>query len=44
MAKEKDVNDILCEEGDEAVRALHHDAEPFDEGNPKFRKRQRITS
>jgi hypothetical protein len=30
------VNDILREEGEEAVRAFHAAAEPFDESNPKF--------
>jgi hypothetical protein len=37
MAKEKDVNDILREEGDEAAREYHDAAEPFDENNPKFK-------
>ncbi len=36
MAKERDVNDILREEGEEAVRGFHDAAEPFDESNPKF--------
>jgi AAA domain len=36
MAKGRDVNDILREEGEEAVRAFHAAAEPFDESNPKF--------
>jgi DNA-binding MarR family transcriptional regulator len=36
MAKDRDVNDVLREDGPEAVRALHAAAEPFDESNPKF--------
>jgi hypothetical protein len=36
MAKERDVNDILREEGEKAVRRFHDSAEPFDENNPKF--------
>jgi hypothetical protein len=44
MAKDRDVNDILREEGEEAVRAFHDDVEPFDESNPKFQngKRERM--
>jgi hypothetical protein len=37
MAKDRDVNDILREEGEEGVRAFHAAAEPFDESNPKFK-------
>lgn len=36
MAKDRDANDILREEGVEGVRAFHATAEPFDESNPKF--------
>jgi hypothetical protein len=36
MAKDRDVNDILREEGEDAVRGYHAAAEPFDECNPKF--------
>jgi AAA domain len=36
MVKEKDINDILCDEGEEAARQYHNSAEPFDESNPKF--------
>jgi AAA domain len=36
VTKEKDINDILREDGEEAVRAHHASAEPFDESNPKF--------
>jgi hypothetical protein len=36
MAKDKDVNDILGEEGEDGVRGFHDTAEPFDESNPKF--------
>jgi hypothetical protein len=35
MAKDSDVNDILREDGEEAVRTYHDDAEPFDRSNPK---------
>jgi hypothetical protein len=36
MAKERDANDILRDEGEEAVREFHDAAEPFDESDPKF--------
>jgi RecA-family ATPase len=36
MAKDRDVNDVLREDGEEAVRAFHAAAQPFDESNPKF--------
>jgi AAA domain len=36
MAKDKDANDILREEGEEAVRGFHDAADPFDETDPKF--------
>jgi hypothetical protein len=36
MAKEKDINDILRDKGEEAAREYHDSAEPFDESNPKF--------
>jgi hypothetical protein len=36
MAKERDVNDILRENGEEAVREFHDGAQPFDESDPKF--------
>ena len=36
MAKDRDINDILREEGEDAVRAIHDAAEHFDESNPKF--------
>jgi hypothetical protein len=36
MAKDRDVNDILREDGEDAVLALHATAELFDESNPKF--------
>jgi AAA domain len=36
MAKDKDINDILRDEGEEAAREYHDSAEPFNESNPKF--------
>jgi putative DNA primase/helicase len=36
MSKDKDINDILREEGEDAARDYHDSAEPFDESNPKF--------
>ncbi len=44
MTKERDVNDILREEGEDAVRAYHNSAEPFDESNPKFQKANHATN
>jgi RecA-family ATPase len=37
MAKDRDVNDILREKGEDAARAFHDSAERFDENNPKFK-------
>jgi hypothetical protein len=37
MVKDRDVNDILREGGEEAVRAYHAAAKRFDEENPKFK-------
>jgi RecA-family ATPase len=36
MAKGKDLNDVLREDGEDAARAMHDRAERFDEGDPKF--------
>jgi putative DNA primase/helicase len=36
MAKEKDFNDVLREDGEDAARAWHDGAERFDESKPKF--------
>jgi hypothetical protein len=36
MAKDRDINDILREQGDGGARAYHDSAERFDESNPKF--------
>jgi hypothetical protein len=40
MSKDRDVNDILRHDGEDAARAYHDAAEHFDEGNPKFQNRK----
>jgi AAA domain len=36
MSKDRDVNDILRDDGEDAARAYHDGAERFDESDPKF--------